>query len=537
VETIATAGAAPRAGRKEWIGLAVLALPAMLIAMDMTVLYLAVPELSADLQPTSNQLLWILDIYGFLVAGFLITMGTLGDRIGRRKLLMIGGAAFAVASLLAAYAPTAETLILARAVLGIAGATLMPSTLALIRNMFHEPAQRTTAIAAWMSSFMIGSIIGPLVGGALLENFWWGSVFLLAIPAMVLLLVTGPFLLPEYRDPNPGPLDLASVGLSLAAVITTIYGIKELASHGRDGLFGMPALAIVLGLALGAIFVHRQRTLEHPLLDLKLFANPKFSASLGTLTLALFAMSGAFFFLAQYLQLVVGLTPFEAGLWTLPQALAMIVAAAVTSTLTRVMRPAYVMTGGLLVAVIGLLLLSQLDGSDSLTLLVIGQVVMSLGFGPTMILGIDMIVGTAPPERAGAASAISETGQEFGFAIGVAVLGSIGTAVYRGQLDETIPGDVPASAVETSRETLAGALEVAATLPTTLGTELVNAATQAFTRGLQVNALIAAALTIGAAFLPVLLLRHVQPSHATEEAVPGDAPAPKLRAAEAAAYE
>jgi DHA2 family multidrug resistance protein-like MFS transporter len=508
-----------RAGSREWIGLAVLALPALLISMDMTVLYLAVPHLSADLNPSSSQLLWILDIYGFLIAGFLITMGTLGDRIGRRKLLLIGGAAFAVASVLAAYSTSAEMLIGTRAILGIAGATLMPSTLALIRNMFHDPAQRTTAIAIWMSSFMIGSVIGPLVGGALLENFWWGSVFLLAVPAMLLLLITGPLLLPEYRDPNPGRLDLASVLLSLGAVIITIYGIKEIAKDGADGLTGPPMLAIVVGLAIGYLFVRRQRTLTDPLLDLALFANAKFSASLGTLTLALFAMSGVFFFLAQYLQLVIGLTPFKAGLWTLPQAGAMIIATIVTSILAKSIRPAYLMGAGMLIASIGLLMLAQLDGSTDKTMLVLGQVVMSLGFGPTVILGLDMIVGAAPPERAGAASAISETSQEFGFAIGVAVLGSIGTAVYRRSLDSDMPSGVPAADQGIARETLGGALEVAQALPTALGSDLATAARDAFTQGLQVNAIIAAVLTLAAASLPVLLLRHIQPaSHSIEEA-------------------
>jgi DHA2 family multidrug resistance protein-like MFS transporter len=491
-----------RAGSREWIGLAVLALPALLISMDMTVLYLAVPHLSADLNPSSSQLLWILDIYGFLIAGFLITMGTLGDRIGRRKLLLIGGAAFAVASVLAAYSTSAEMLIGTRAILGIAGATLMPSTLALIRNMFHDPAQRTTAIAIWMSSFMIGSVIGPLVGGALLENFWWGSVFLLAVPAMLLLLITGPLLLPEYRDPNPGRLDLASVLLSLGAVIITIYGIKEIAKDGADGLTGPPMLAIVVGLAIGYLFVRRQRTLTDPLLDLALFANAKFSASLGTLTLALFAMSGVFFFLAQYLQLVIGLTPFKAGLWTLPQAGAMIIATIVTSILAKSIRPAYLMGAGMLIASIGLLMLAQLDGSTDKTM-----------------LGLDMIVGAAPPERAGAASAISETSQEFGFAIGVAVLGSIGTAVYRRSLDSDMPSGVPAADQGIARETLGGALEVAQALPTALGSDLATAARDAFTQGLQVNAIIAAVLTLAAASLPVLLLRHIQPaSHSIEEA-------------------
>ncbi len=509
MDSTVTMSTGARAGRREWIGLAVLALPAMLLAMDMTVLYLAVPHLSADLEPSSSQLLWILDVYGFLVAGFLITMGNLGDRIGRRRLLLIGGAAFGVASIVAAYSTSAEMLIVTRAALGIAGATLMPSTLALIRNMFHDEAQRTTAIAAWMTSFMVGSIIGPVVGGAMLENFWWGSVFLLAVPVMLLLLVAGPILLPEYRDPNPGRLDLASVALSLAAVIATIYGIKELA---KEGIEPLPVLAIVAGLALGAVFARRQTTLASPLLDLGLFTNRKFSASLGTLTLALFAMSGTFFFLAQYLQLVLGMEPFEAGLWTLPQAGAMIVVATLTSQLVRRLGPAWVMTGGLLIAVVGLGMLSRLDGSSDLWLLVAGQIVMSLGFGPTMILGIDMIVGSAPPERAGAASAISETSQEFGFAIGVAILGSIGSAVYRNTLRDDMPAGVPDEVRHVSLDTLGGALEAAGTLSPALGGELVRAARDAFTTGLQLNTTVAAVLTLAAALVPVLFLRGVRPA-------------------------
>lgn len=514
-----TSSAPPLATSKEWIGLAVLALPALLISMDMTVLYLALPHLTADLNPTATQQLWILDIYGFLIAGFLITMGTLGDRIGRRKLLLIGGAAFAVASVLAAYASSAEMLILTRAVLGIAGATLMPSTLALIRNMFHNDAQRTTAIAIWMSSFMIGSVIGPLVGGFMLEHFWWGSVFLLAVPAMLLLLLTGPFLLPEYKDPNPGRLDFTSVFLAISAVLATIYGIKEFAKDGLDGFTGAPIVALVVGIALGIVFARRQLHLTHPLLDLSLFANAKFSASLGTLSLALFAMSGVFFFLSQYLQLVVGLSPFKAGLWTLPQAGAMIVATVLTSVASRYVRPAYLMSIGMITAAIGMFILSRLDGSSDMTLVVLGQVIMSLGFGPTVILGLDMIVGAAPPERAGAASAISETSQEFGFAVGVAILGSIGAAVYRRTLDGDLPAGLTPDQATIAEDTLAGALELAAQLPAAIGGELVTAARDAFTTGLQVNALIATVLALGIAILPIAFLRHVQPASHSEEEV------------------
>ncbi len=260
-----------RAGRREWIGLAVLALPCLLYAMDLTVLNLAVPHLSADLRPSSTQLLWIVDIYGFLVAGSLVTMGTLGDRIGRRRLLLIGAAAFGAASLVAAWSTSAEMLIAARALLGLAGATVAPSTLSLIRNMFLDPRQRTVAISVWITSFSVGGAIGPLLGGVLLQWFWWGSVFLLAVPVMALLLVLGPLLLPEFRDPQPGRLDLPSAALSVAAVLAVIYGLKQLA---QDGLGWPPALSILAGLAVGVVFVRRQHRLADPLLDLRLFRHP-----------------------------------------------------------------------------------------------------------------------------------------------------------------------------------------------------------------------------------------------------------------------
>ncbi|MFD5232850.1 MFS transporter [Streptomyces qaidamensis] len=507
-------GAPAKAGRREWLGLTVLSLPCMLISMDSTVLYLAVPQLTADLRPTSTQLLWILDIYGFLVAGFLITMGTLGDRIGRRKLLMAGATAFGLASIVAAWASSAELLIAARALLGIAGATLMPSTLALIRNMFHNAAQRASAIAVWMTSFVVGMAIGPLVGGALLEHFWWGSAFLIAVPVMVALLLAGPLLLPEYRVADPGRIDPLSVLLSVAALLLTIYGMKELAGHG---LSGTTLATTAGGLTLGAVFVVRQRRLADPLLDMRLFANRRFSASLGTLTLTLFAMSGMFLFLAQYLQLALGLSPLSAGLWTLPEAVAMIIAGVLTPMLVRRFRPAYVMACGLVIAAGGCALYLFLDGSGGLAVLVTATVVFALGMGPMTILGTDMILGAVPPERAGGASALSETNQEFGMAIGVAGLGSVGTAVYSSRLADTMPAGVPAQTADAARETLAAALSSAATLPEQTGAQLSDAARAAFSYGLHVNAVLSASLVLCAAVLVAVLLRHVQPRAEDEE--------------------
>jgi DHA2 family multidrug resistance protein-like MFS transporter len=504
----------PRAGRREWIGLAVIALPCLLYSMDLTVLFLAVPHLSADLRPSSVQLLWITDIYGFLLAGSLITMGTLGDRIGRRRLLLTGAAAFGATSVLAAYATTPELLIAARALLGVAGATLAPSTLSLIRSMFADPRQRTLAIGVWISSFSAGAAIGPLAGGLLLERFWWGSVFLLAVPVMTLLLVLGPSLLPEYRDPSAGRLDLRSAALSLAAVLLVIWGLKQLA---LDGLGLPPALSILAGLAVGMVFVRRQRSLTDPLLDLRLFRSPTFSAALATNTLDFFVAFAAFLFIAQYLQLVLGLSPLWAGLWTLPSSVGFIVGSLLTPLLVRRTRPAYVMAAGMALAAVGFGLLAQVEPGAGLAVLVTGSVVFSLGSAPMTTLATDLMVGTAPPERAGAASAISETSSEFGGALGIAILGSIGTAVYRGQMTDAIPAAVPSEAATAARDTLGGAVAAAGQLPEQLGATLLDTAREAFTQGLQLSFAISAAVAIGIAVLVAALLRHVGAGPEPEE--------------------
>jgi DHA2 family multidrug resistance protein-like MFS transporter len=503
-----------RAGRREWVGLAVLALACVLYSMDLTVLHLAVPELSADLEPSSAQLLWIVDIYGFMLAGSLITMGTLGDRIGRRRLLLIGAAFFGLASLLAAFSTSAEMLIVARALLGVAGATLAPSTLSLIRSMFLDPQQRTFAIGVWITSFSAGAVIGPPIGGVLLEFFWWGSVFLLAVPVMVLLLVLGPLLLPEFRDPEAGRLDLVSAALSLAAVLAVIYGLKQIT---QDGLDGRPALSVLVGVVLGAVFVQRQRTLADPLIDLQLFRVPAFSASLGAYLLATFVAFGAFLFIFQYLQLVLGQSPLEAALWGMPSFVAFIVGALLTPVLVRRFRPGFVIAGGMAVAAAGYALLSQVGVDSALALLVTASIVFSLGEAFVFTLATDLIVGIAPLERAGSAAAISETSSELGGALGIAVLGSIGTAVYRSQVADAVPAGVPPAATEAAQDTLAGAVETADALPGRLGDGLLDTAREAFVQGMQAAALTSAVLAALAAVVIVLFLRHAGVASAQEE--------------------
>jgi MFS transporter, DHA2 family, multidrug resistance protein len=509
---------ATRAGRREWIGLAVLALACLLYAMDLTVLHLAVPALSEDLRPSSAQLLWITDIYGFMVAGFLVTMGTLGDRIGRRRLLMTGAAAFGLVSVAAAFSTSPEMLIASRALLGIAGATLAPSTLSLIFSMFSDPRQRTTAIGIWITSFSAGGAIGPVVGGVLLERFWWGSVFLITLPVMALLLVLGPRVLPEYRDPGAERLDLPSAGLLLVAVLTVIFGVKEIA---QDGISGLVVASILAGLAVGAVFVRRQLRLADPMIDPRLFRIPAFNASLATNLLGIFIAVGYFLFVAQYLQLVLGLSPLHAGLWSLPSAGGLILGSNLAPQVLRRVRPAYVIGAGLALAAVGLGVLTRVGGPADLAILVTASCVVSLGLAPVFTATTDLIVGSAPPERAGAASGISETGSELGGALGIAILGSIGVAIYRSGLADSLPAGVPAQAEAAARDTLGGAVAVAQQLPAGVGAALLAAARDAFTTGLQVTAGLSAVVAVGIAVVATVMLRGVP---ATAEAGAAEPP-------------
>ena len=408
--------------------------------MKVTVLNLAVPHLSADLQPSGTQLLWIVDIYGFLVGGSLITMGTLGDRIGRRRLLLIGAVAFGAASVVAVYSFTAPMLIAARAMLGVASATLAPSTLSLIRNMFLDPHERTFAVGVWIASFSAGGALGPLLGGLLLEHFRWGSVFLINVPVILPLLAVGPRLLPEYRDPNPGRLDPISAALSLVAVLAVIYGIKGIAEGRRVWL---AVAAMGLGIVLGVVFVQRQKALADPLVDLSLFKSVAFSASLAINIVGFFVAFGTFLFIAQYLQLVLGMSPLRAGLWTAPSGLGFIAGSMLAPALVRRMCPTYVIACGFGVAAAGFVVLTQIGRTQGPAVVVTAYVILSLGLSPVFTMATDLIVGTAPPKRAGMAAALSETSTEFGGALGIAILGSLVTSVYRSMMTSTVPRDAP----------------------------------------------------------------------------------------------
>ncbi|MDZ5079169.1 MFS transporter [Nesterenkonia sp. HG001] len=490
-----------RAGAREWAGLALLALPTVLLGLDVTALYLVLPSMSAALDPSATQTLWIMDAYGFFIAGLLITMGTLGDRIGRRRLLLIGMTAFAIASVFAAFAPSAELLILARALLGIAGATLMPSTLSLISNMFADVRQRAVAIGVWATMFALGMAAGPVVGGALVDAFWWGAAFLLAVPIAIVVLVGAKIVLPEYADPQAGRLDLASVALSLAAILPGIYAVKHAASYGVDA---STAILVAVGAAASVLFVRRQRRLASPLLDVTLFTNRAFSAALAVLLIGLIGVGGTMYLVTQYLQLVEGLTPFTAGLWMGPPALAMFAAAIGAPLVARHVRPGLVMSATLGLSVIGYALLATAGTGDTVAV-VVGFAFVYLGLGAIAALGTDIVVGAAPAAKSGSAAAMSETVQELGIAVGVALLGSLSTALYTARM--SAPADTSPEIAESLTGSLSGALSVADQIPA----EVVQAAQEAFTTGVNIASAVAGGAIIVATVLCLVALRHVRP--------------------------
>ncbi|MFI9628851.1 MFS transporter [Streptomyces sp. NPDC052042] len=497
-----------RAGTGEWVGLAVLVLPCLLASMDMSVMFITLPSLTADLGPSSSEQLWIMDSYGFLLAGLLITMGTLGDRFGRRRVLLAGAAAFGAASVLAAYSTSPGTLIAARVLLGIAGATLAPSTLSLIRSMFHDAAQRATAVGVWTAGFAGGAVLGPIIGGLLLEHFWWGSVFLVNVPVMVLLLILGPLLLTEYRDPRPGRFDLLGAAMSLVAVLSIIYGIKTMAEHG----FGWISLTCcAAGLAVGAAFFHRQHRAAHPMIDMKLFRTPRFNVPLLIDALATFGLVGFSLFNWQFMQLVLGMGPLESAVWSLPTFLVMPLGIALATALAPRIGKHNVIAAGLLVATAGYVMLSLLQADSGIVHLVGGMTVVSIGIGAVSAVVTEVILSAAPPERAGAASAMAETSAEFGGALGIALLGSIGTTVYRAELAAHAPDGLTSKELEAAKSTLGGAVETAAALPRGTAESLRNAAFDAFAREARIASMVSAVLMTGAAILIATLLRTAHP--------------------------
>ncbi|HET6271052.1 MAG TPA: MFS transporter [Arthrobacter sp.] len=513
----AAAVALPGGGRREpgrdWLALALLMFPVLLVAVDNTALTFALPAIARSLDASGVQLLWIVDAYPLVLAGLLVAMGSLGDRVGRRRLLFIGSTGFAAVSAATAFAPSAEWLIAGRAGLGFFGAMLMPSTLSLIRNIFPEPNRRRLAVAIWAAGFSGGAALGPVAGGWLVEHFWWGAVLLVAVPIILPLLLLGPALIPESRDPHPGRVDVPSIVLSLLVMVPVVYGIKALATHG---LAPGPLASICFGLLMGYVFVRRQRALEQrslaaPLLDISLFHNRIFSTAITANVLALFSFNGFVLFLAQHLQLLEGHSPSQSGVAMVPALIATVVAGLLVVPLVRKVRPGFVVAGGLLLGAGGYFLVAFGDHSNGPALLLAALLLLCLGVGAAETISNDLILGAAPAEKSGAAAAISETGYEVGSLLGTAILGSILTASYQGnlRLPAGVAEQAPAPATSQAGETLAGAVELADALPAPLAEAVMAAARAAFESGVHVTAAIALVLMTAASVLAAVMLRKV----------------------------
>ncbi|XTZ14270.1 MFS transporter [Micromonospora echinospora] len=484
-----------RAGARQWAALGALTLAVTLLAVDGTVLALAMPALTADLGATSTEVLWIGDAYSFALAGLLISMGTLADRIGRRRLLLIGVAGFGSASLVAAFAPTAGWLIAARVLLGVAGATLMPSTLSIVRNVFTDPAQRTRAIAVWSAGASGGAALGPLVGGVLLEHYWWGSVFVINLPIMLLVLISVALLVPESRNPAAARFDLVSAVLSVAAIVPLVWAVKHTAKSGID-----PAglLAAALSVSAALVFVRRQRTLRTPLVDVTLFARPAFTGTILVSLITIFAFSGLLFFFSQYLQLVRGHSPLEAGLRELPATLASIAVVVVAVRIIARLGVGRALAAALLVAAAGLGVLAITEGAAGYAGLAAGLILVGLGIGMAFTASTDAILSAVPRERAGAASAISEMSYELGVALGIALLGTLHMALYRAGLPDL--SGLAAPAREAVTDSLAAGTQALAGTGEP-GAQVLAAARDAFAHGMQVTSVIAAVLLVVSALI------------------------------------
>ncbi|MEJ8651947.1 MFS transporter [Streptomyces sp. MS1.AVA.3] len=488
--------------------LAVVCSGLLLVAMDATVLNVALPSIAHQLSPSALQLLWIVDLYSLVVAGLLVLAGSLSDRFGRRRVFLIGLAVFGLASIVAAMSDTTALLIASRVLRGIGGALIMPATLSVIRNVFTDARERGMAIAIWASTASVGTAAGPILAGLLLENFWWGSVFLLTIPPVLLAAAGALVWVPESRDPNPGRIDGLSALLSIVGMVGIVYGIKEIAKHGFSD--GLSVVIGLLGLAAMAVFIGRQRRLSYPMIDLALFRSRRFTTSALAVLLSFFGFFGLLFFITQYFQVVRSLSPLETGVRMLPLAVASAVAAPLTDAFVRKYGTRLTLTAGFTITAASMALFTALDGNTSEVLSVVGLAGVGFGAAIAVTAGSQAIMGSAPMDRAGGAAAIQETSFELGAGLGVALLGSLMTALY-GRYFKDVPG-VPGASLENARESLPTAADHASRLGET-GQELFTAAQSAFFDALSVTMLAGAVVMLITAALAFLFL----PNRAKEQ--------------------
>ncbi|MFF0716846.1 MFS transporter [Streptomyces bauhiniae] len=512
-------------GANRWVVLVVLCVSLLLVALDATVLHVAVPAVTEDLRPSAVELLWIVDIYPLVCASLLILFGTLGDRVGRRRVLLLGYALFGVASAVAALAHNGETLILARALLGVGGAMIMPATLSILRQVFPDRRERALAIGIWSAVAAVGAAVGPLLGGFLLEHFWWGSVFLVNIPLMLVSLPIGRMLLPESRGERDGPWDVTGALMAAGGLFGVVLGVKRLGG-GEDMTGPLTLVPLLVGVALLVLFVRRQSRRAHPLVDLSMFRRPAFSTSVGCIVLAMLALVGLELIAAQYLQLVLGLSPLQTGLRLLPLTVAAMAAGLAGARVLRGLGPRRMVCAGFVLTAVAVVTLTAMGGHDNTPLLLTGFVLLGFGLETTLFGAYESMLSEAPADRAGGAAAIGETSYQLGAGIGIALLGSVMNAAYAPALD-SVPG-VPASASSAAGRSLGEAYEVAARLGGPAGAALRHAARDSFVHGLHVTLLVSAGLLLLGALMALRLpkVMNCAPEDAGAPEPAADSPVP-----------
>ncbi|WP_406461399.1 MFS transporter [Streptomyces sp. NBC_01622] len=495
------------AGANRWVVLVVLCVSLLLVALDATVLHVAVPAVTEDLKPGAIELLWIVDVYPLVCASLLILFGTLGDRVGRRRILLLGYGLFGIASGLAACAHDAQVLILARALLGVGGAMIMPATLSILRQVFPDRRERAVAIGVWSAVAAVGAAVGPLLGGFLLEHFWWGSVFLVNIPLMLISLPIGRLLLPESRGDRNGPWDVVGALMAAGGLFGVVLGVKRLG--GGEPVESVWTVApLIVGAVLMVLFVRRQRRRTHPLVDLSMFRRPAFSTSVGCIVLAMLALVGLELIAAQYLQLVLGLSPLQTGLRLLPLTFAAMAAGLFGARMLRRFGPRRMVCSGFCLTAVSVLTLTAMGGRDNTGLLLFGFLLLGFGLEMTLFGAYESMLSEAPPAQAGGAAAIGETSYQLGAGIGIALLGSVMNAAYAPGL-RSVPG-VPTSAAASAGHSLGEAYDVAERLGGVRGAALRDAARHAFVHGLHVTLLVSAGLLLLGAVMALRLPRIMQ---------------------------
>ncbi len=501
--------------RRWWI-LGVLCLSLFIIVLDNSILNVALPTIVRELDATNSQLQWMVDAYALVFAGLLLTAGALGDRFGRRGALQLGFALFGLGSLLSALSSTPNQLIAARAFMGIGGAFIMPATLSIITNVF-PPQERGRAIGVWAGVAGL-AILGPLVGGFLVEHFYWGSIFLVNLPIVAFGLVAGVFLIPTSKDPAARPLDPVGAVLSISGLTALLYGIIEAPEKGWTGSTTLTAFAIG-GILLALFFVWEYRT-EYPMLDLDFFKNPRFTAASSAIAFIFFAMFGSIFLFTQYFQFVLGYSALETGLRLMPWAVTMMILAPYSPRLVERVGTKIVVTTGLVLMGVGLIAMAGVGTSTAYADIVWRMVLMACGMGLTMAPCTESIMGSLPLAKAGVGSAVNDTTRQVGGALGVAVIGSVASSLYASHVADAVakaPVQPPPAVVDQIKEQIGAALAIADRFDVP---QLATAARQAFVDGMHAGVLVAA----GAALLGALCTALWLPARAPESGPGSDAP-------------